>query len=81
MELVGVVSVINGAYPVYLSNTYLVFSDLFVRPGEGLERQRLIGSEVAGFNYARTITKAKGLYTRQDDPNKGLFSPGIKVEK
>ena len=30
---------------------------------KGLERQRLIGSAVAGFNYARKITKAyaKGL--------------------
>ena len=43
----------------------------FVRV-KGLERQRLIGSAVAGFNHARTITKAstKGLDTRQDDHNK-----------
>jgi hypothetical protein len=35
----------------------------------GLESQRLIGSAVAGFNHARTITpaSAKGLDARQDD--------------
>ena len=45
---------------------------------KGLERQRLIGSAVAGFNHARTITNAsaKGLDARQDDYNKGICSPG-----
>ena len=39
------------------------------------------GSEVAGFNNARTITKAsaKGLDTRQDDYKKGICSPGSLV--
>ena len=39
---------------------------------KGLQRQRLIGSAVAGFIYARTITKASatGLDTGQDDYNK-----------
>ena len=43
----------------------------------GLERQLLIGSAVAGFNHARTITKVstKGLDTRQDDFKKGIGSP------
>ena len=42
-----------------------------------LQRQRLIGSAVAGFNNASTITKASatGLDTRQDDYNKGICSP------
>ena len=42
--------------------------------GKGLERQRLIGSPVAGFNHARTITidSATVLDTTQDDHNKGL---------
>ena len=36
---------------------------------KGLQIQRLIGSAVAGFNKARTITKASAtdLDTRQDD--------------
>ena len=44
---------------------------------KGLEIRRLIGSAVAGFNHARTITKAsaKGLDTRQDDYNKGICFP------
>ena len=48
---------------------------------KGLERQRLIGSAVAGFNLARTITKASamGLDTGQDDYNKGICSPGSLV--
>ena len=48
------------------------------RKGKGLQRQRLIGSTVAGFNNARTITKAsaKGLDTRQDDYNKGIAPLG-----
>ena len=48
---------------------------------KGLERQRLIGLAVAGFNLAKTITKAsaKTLDTRQDDYNKGKFSPGSLV--
>ena len=35
---------------------------------KGLERQRLIGSAVAGFIHAKAITKASatGLDTRQD---------------
>ena len=47
----------------------------------GLERQRLIGSAVAGFNHARTITKAPamGLDARQDNYNKGICSPGSLV--
>ena len=47
----------------------------------GLQRQRLIGSAVAGFNNARTITKASatGLDTRQDDYNKGICSHGSLV--
>ena len=38
-----------------------------------LQRQRLIGSAVAGFNHAKSITKASatGLDARQDDYNKG----------
>ena len=41
---------------------------------KGLQRQCLIGSAVAGFNNARTITKASamGLDTRQEDYNKGI---------
>ena len=48
---------------------------------KGLERQRLIGSAVAGFNLARTVTKASahGLEARQDDYNKGICSPGSLV--
>ena len=44
---------------------------------KGLERQRLIGSAVAGFNLVKTITKASatGLDTRQDEYNKGICSP------
>ena len=45
---------------------------------KGLERQRLIGSAVAGLIHAQTITNAfaKGLDARQDDNNKGICSPG-----
>ena len=41
---------------------------------KGLQRQRLIGSAVAGFNQARTMTKAsaKGLDGRHDDYNTGI---------
>ena len=41
---------------------------------KGLQRQRLVGSAVAGFNHARTVTKASatGLDVRQDDYNKGI---------
>ena len=48
---------------------------------KGLQRQPLIGSAVAGFNDARTITLAfvTGLDTRQDDYNKGICSPGSLV--
>ena len=40
--------------------------------------QRLIGSTLAGFNHARTITKASatGLDSRQDDYKKVICSPG-----
>ena len=48
---------------------------------KGLRRQRLIGSAVAGFNHAKTITKASvtDLHARQDDYNKGIGSPGSLV--
>ena len=48
---------------------------------KGLERQRLIGSAVAGFNHARIITNAsaKGLHARKDDYKKGISSPGNLV--
>ena len=48
---------------------------------KGLQRQHLIGSAVAGFNHARTITKASAtdLDARQDDYNKGICSPGSLV--
>ena len=41
---------------------------------KGLQRQRLIGSAVAGFNHAKKITKAFGtdVQARQDDYNKGI---------
>ena len=47
----------------------------------GLERQRLIGFAVAGFNNARTITtaSAKDLDARQDDYNKRISSHGSLV--
>ena len=45
---------------------------------KGLQIHRLIGSPVAGFNHAKTITKASAtdLHARQDDYNKGIGSPG-----
>ena len=45
---------------------------------KGPESQDLIGSAVAGFNPAQTITTAsvEGLDARQDDYNKGICSPG-----
>ena len=48
---------------------------------KGLQRQRLIGSDVARFNHARTITKGPdmGLDARKDDYNKGICSPGRLV--
>ena len=48
---------------------------------KGLQRQHLIGLAVAGFNYARTISKAsdRGLDTRQEAYNKGMCSPGSIV--
>ena len=48
---------------------------------KGLQRQRLIGSAVAGFNHAKSITKAfaTDLHTRKDDSNKGIWSPGSLV--
>ena len=53
---------------------------MIVFPKE-LQTQRLIGSAVAGFNHANTITKASAtdLHTRQDDYNKGIWSPGSLV--
>ena len=46
--------------------------------GLSLKRQRLIGSAVAGINYAKTITQASAtsVDARQDDYNKGICSPG-----
>ena len=48
---------------------------------KGMESQRLIGSAVAGFNHARTITtaSAKGLDAKQDYYNKGICTPGSLV--
>ena len=50
---------------------------------KGLQRQRLIGSAVAGFYHAKTITKASptDLHARQDDYNKGIWSHGSLVNK
>ena len=50
--------------------------------GKGLEGQRLIGSALAGFNHAGTITKASatGLDTRKHDYSKGICSPGSLVD-
>ena len=41
---------------------------------KGPQRQRLIGSAVAGFNHAKRITKASAtdLHALQDDYNKGI---------
>ena len=41
---------------------------------KGPQRQCLIGSAVAGFNHAKTITMASAtdLHARQDDYNKGI---------
>ena len=46
-----------------------------------MQRQRLIGSEVAGFNHAKKITKASAtdLHARQEHYNKGIWSPGSLV--
>ena len=54
---------------------------LFSPFNKGLERQRLIGSAVAGFNHSRTITKPseKGLDARKDDYDKRICSPGSLV--
>ena len=59
----------------------IIFFDLLKVMTKGLQRQRLIGSAVAGFNHARTITKAPAmsLDARQDDYNKGICSPGSLV--
>ena len=48
---------------------------------KALQRQRLIGSAVAGFNHAKTITKASAtdLHAQQDDYNKGIWCPGSLV--
>ena len=55
--------------------------DLLLCRPKGLERQCLIGSAVAGFIHASTITNtcAKGLVERQDDYNKGISSAGSLV--
>ena len=49
---------------------------------KGLERQRLIGSAVAGFYHAMIITKASdtSLETRQGDYDEGLCSPESLVD-
>ena len=61
----------------------LVVAKRFTEPvfTKGLQRQCLLGSAVAGFNHARTITKASAtdLDARQDDYNKGICSPGSLV--
>ena len=51
------------------------------RIAKGLQRQRLKGSAVAGFNHAKTITKASAtdLHARQDDCKTGIWSPGSLV--
>ena len=61
-----------------VSRTDRVWRTVIYRHSSLLERQHLIGSSVAGFNLARTITKASatGLDTRQDEYNKGICSPG-----
>ena len=48
---------------------------------KGLQQKHLIGSAVAGFNHARTITyaSANGLDTRQDDYNNGICFPGVNI--
>ena len=48
---------------------------------KGLQRQYQIGLAVAGFNHTKTIKKASatGLDARQDDYNKGMYSPGSLV--
>ena len=48
---------------------------------KGLERQRIIGSAVAGFNHTRTITKAyaKGSDAGKAYSNKRICSPGRLV--
>ena len=48
---------------------------------KGLQRQCLIGSAVAGFNHAKTLTKASAtdLHARQDEYNKSIWSPGSLV--
>ena len=54
---------------------------IYVITFKGLQRQRLIGSAVAGFNHAKTITKASAtdLHAQQDDYNKGIWCPGSLV--
>ena len=66
-----------------VSKFFLQETDFFVKGLERqfckrLERQCLIGSALAGFNCAQTIAKASatGLDARQDDYNKGIWSPG-----
>ena len=60
------------------STSFLLKLDLHCNFPKGLQRQRLIESAVAGFNHARTITKASatGLDGRQDDNKKEICSPG-----
>ena len=61
----------------------MIFQRIFeiVHYKRGIERQGLIGSSVAGLNFARTITKASatGLDSGQDDYKKGICSPGSLV--
>ena len=54
-----------------------VLAKLGIRSQQELERQRLIGLAVSGFNHTRTMANAsaKGLDARQDDYNKGMCSP------
>ena len=57
-----------------LSNANQQIKKAFLSFTKGLQRQRLIGSAVAGFIHAKTITKASAtdLHARQDDYNKGM---------
>ena len=76
MKLVSGGSVINGASPSSFGR-YGTHEAKF----KGLKRKRVIGSAVAGFNLARTITKvsATGVDSGHNDSNKGICSPGSLV--
>ena len=60
--------------PTLYSFIYFLSLNLGISIVKGLERQCLIGSAVAEFNHAKTITKASAteLQARQDDYNKGI---------